>query len=247
MLYDVHAHILPYDPEGNFRDLARTAERYGVDRYYFSSLDGTDASDEASVDEGNRIAERYVKAHPDLLRGYVYVNPRNKNAMDVLKKGIEEQGLSGLKLLTATYCSDPLVYPLIEKMIEYGKPTLIHTFVKAVGQLPFESTSLHVAALAARYPEAKLIMAHLGGEPCHGIRPVAKYRNVWIDHSGTLVGSYDLRHTIDLVGVDRVLFGSDMPIAFASCYGQVLECRLTDEEREKIFWKNTAKLFGEKI
>lgn len=245
MLYDVHAHIMPYDPEGNFRDMMHTAERYGVDRFYFSSLDGTDHSDEESVDMGNAIAEKYVREHPDLLRGYVYVNPRNKNAMDVLRRGIEEQGMSGLKLLIATYCNDPLVFPLIEKMIEYGKPTLIHTFVKAVGQLPFESTAYHVADLASRYPEAKLIMAHLGGEPYHGIRPVAKYENVWIDHSGTLVGSDDLNHTVGLVGADRVLFGSDMPIAFASCYGQVLEANLTDEEREKIFWKNTAQLFGE--
>ena len=28
-------------------------------------------------------------------------------------------------------------------------------------------------------------------------------------------------------------------------YGQVLEAKLTAEEREKIFWKNTAELFGE--
>ena len=130
-------------------------------------------------------------------------------------------------------------------MIEYNKPILFHAFVKAVGQLEFETTSYHIGRLAERYPEAKIIMAHLGGEPFHAIRNVAKYKNVWIDHSGTLVGSYDLQHTIDLVGVDRVLFGSDMPITYAGAYGQVLECKLTDEEREKIFWKNTAQLFGE--
>ena len=31
----------------------------------------------------------------------------------------------------------------------------------------------------------------------------------------------------------------------ASSYGQVLEANLTEEEREKILWKNTAELFGE--
>jgi predicted TIM-barrel fold metal-dependent hydrolase len=135
----------------------------------------------------------------------------------------------------------------VEQMIEYDKPILIHTFVKAVDQLEFESTSRNVANLAQRYPEAKIIMAHLGGEPCHGIRPVAKYKNVWIDHSGTLVGSNDLQHAIDLVGVDRILFGSDLPVGFACSYGQVLEAKLTEEEREKILWKNTAKLFGESV
>lgn len=245
MVTDVHAHVMLHDVEGCKRNLLRTAERYGVDRYYISTIDGAEVPDAETIDIDNKVTADFIKEQPGLIKGYVYVNPRNANAMDVLRRGIEEQNMSGLKLWIATYCNDPLAYPIVEKMIEYDKPILIHTFVKAVGQLQYETTSYHVGKLAERYPEAKLIMAHLGGEPFHGIRNVAKYKNVWIDHSGTLVGSDDLRHTVDLVGADRVLFGSDMPIAFASCYGQVLECQLTDEEREKIFWKNTAALFNE--
>ena len=226
-------------------NLLKTAERYGVSRYYISTIDGSELPDEETIDKNNQATADFVKDYPGLIKGYVYVNPRNANAMSVLRKGMEEQGMSGLKLWIATHCNDPLTFPIIEKMIEYDKPILIHTFVKAVGQLQYETTSYHVGKLAERYPEAKLIMAHLGGEPYHGIRNVAKYNNVWIDHSGTLVGSNDLDHTVKLVGVDRVLFGSDMPIAYASSYGQVLEADLTAEEREKIFWKNTAELFGE--
>lgn len=245
MLTDVHAHIMMHDVEGDVRNILKTADRYGVDRYYVSALGGGYYPDEQNVEACNAIVAEVMKNYPGLIKGYVYVNPRNANALDVVKKGVEEQGMSGLKLWVATHADDPLFFPIVEKMIEYNKPILIHTFIKAVGQLEHESTSYHVAKLAERYPEAKLIMAHLGGEPYHGIRNVAKYKNVWIDHSGTLVGSYDLQHTIDLVGVDRILFGTDMPIAFASSYGQVLEAKLTDEEREKIFWKNTAELFGE--
>lgn len=245
MIYDVHTHIWLRDVEGLKRKFLEVAERCGVDRFYVSTLGGGHYPNEQDIRDCNEATARFVKEQPGLIKGYVYVNPRHDNAMDVLRKGMEDQALSGLKLWVATHCDDPLVFPLVEKMIEYDKPILIHTFVKAVGQLDYESTSYHVANLAERYPEAKLIMAHLGGEPYHGIRPVAKYKNVWIDHSGTLVGSNDLRHAVDLVGADRILFGTDMPIAFASSYGQVLEAELTEEEREKIFWKNTAELFGE--
>ena len=245
MVTDVHAHVMTHNVEGGKRNLLKVAERFGVDRYYISSIDNTYYPDEAAIENDNKVTFEFMKEQPDLIKGYVYVNPRHDNAMDVLKKGIEEQGMSGLKMWVATFADDPLNFPLIEKMIEYDKPILFHTFVKAVGQLRYETTSYHIGNLAARYPEAKIIMAHLGGEPYHGIRNVAKYNNVWIDHSGTLVGSNDLQHTIDLVGVDRVLFGSDMPITYAGAYGQVLECKLTDEEREKILWKNTAELFGE--
>lgn len=245
MVTDVHAHIMMHDLEGNTRNILETAERYGVDRFYVSTLGGGYYPNKQEIQESNAALADILKEHPSLIKGYVYVNPRNDDALDVLRKGMEEQGMSGLKLWVATHCNDPLVYPLVEQMIAYDKPILIHTFVKAVGQLDHESTSYHVGKLAERYPEAKLIMAHLGGEPFHGIRNVAKYPNVWIDHSGTLVGSEDLNHTVKLVGADRVLFGSDMPIAYASSYGQVLEAKLTAEEREKIFWKNTAELFGE--
>lgn len=245
VITDVHAHVMLGGAEGNKKNLLKTADRYGVNRLYISTLDGAEFPNEEAIDMDNKVTADFIKEQPGRIKGYVYVNPRNANAMDVLRKGMEEQNMSGLKLWIATYCNDPLVYPLVEKMIEYDKPVLIHTFVKAVGQLQCESTSYHVGKLAERYPEAKLIMAHLGGEPYHGIRNVAKYENVWIDHSGTLVGSNDLDYTVKLVGADRVLFGTDMPIAFASSYGQVLEADLTAEEREKVLWKNTAELFGE--
>ena len=245
MVTDVHAHLMLNGAAENRKNLLRTAERYGTSRFYISTIDGAEFPNEETIDKDNKATADFMKEQPDLIKGYVYVNPRNSNAMSVLRKGIEEQNMSGLKLWIATYCDDPLTFPIVEKMIEYNKPILIHTFVKAVGQLQCETTSYHVGKLAERYPEAKIIMAHLGGEPYHGIRNVAKYNNVWIDHSGTLVGSNDLDHTVQLVGVDRVLFGTDMPIAYASSYGQVLEANLTEEEREKILWKNTAELFGE--
>ena len=245
MVTDVHAHIMTHNIEGGKKNLLTVAERFGVDRYYISSIDGNHQPDEAAIENNNLVTWQFMQEHPELIKGYVYVNPRHKNALDVLKKGIEEQGMSGLKMWVATHADDPLNYPLFEKMIEYNKPILFHAFVKAVGQLEFETTSYHIGRLAERYPEAKIIMAHLGGEPYHAIRNVAKYKNVWIDHSGTLVGSNDLQHTIDLVGVDRVLFGSDMPITYAGAYGQVLEAKISEEDKQKIFWKNTAQLFGE--
>ena len=247
MIVDVHAHYGLYDTEYYRRELLHTAERYGVKRYYLSNVEGGYYPTEEQIQLDNQTLSVLLKEFPDLFRGYVYANPRHKNALDVVKKGIEEQSFCGLKLWVATFCDDPLVFPLVEQMIAYDKPILIHTFVKAVDQLEFESTSRNVANLAERYPEAKLIMAHLGGEPCHGIRNVAKYKNVWIDHSGTLVGSNDLQHAIDLVGVDRILFGSDIPVGFASSYGQVLEVKITEEEKQKILWKNTVELFGEPI
>ena len=46
-------------------------------------------------------------------------------------------------------------------------------------------------------------------------------------------------------GVDKILFGSDYPLYSASATAKMLidETDLTDEELDKIFYANAAKLF----
>ncbi len=74
--------------------------------------------------------------------------PATPTALDVLRHGVEDCGMSGMKLWVATFCDDPLVFPLVEQCIRYRVPVLIHTFYKQVGQLPYESLGGNVAALA---------------------------------------------------------------------------------------------------
>ena len=97
MMIDVHAHIMSFDVEADIGRLRSVAQRYGVDRYYFSSLDGSAHPDEENVAQGNAYAAKIVKDDPKLFRGYVHVNPRNSDAADVLKKGIEEHGVQVTK------------------------------------------------------------------------------------------------------------------------------------------------------
>lgn len=245
MITDVHAHISFSNLEEDKRDLLRTAQRYGVTRYYISNVAGGYYPDEEMVTRYNDSVRDFCREQPELIRGYTYLNPRNKNSLTELRRGIEDYGMAGVKLWVATYCDVPEVDPIAQQLIAYDKPLLLHTFWKSVGQLADETTADHVANLAARYPELKIIMAHLGGEAYHSIRAIAKYPNVWVDNSGTLVGSNDLNHTVKLLGADRVLFASDMGIAFPGPYGQILEAELTEDQRENILWKNAAKLFGE--
>ena len=46
-----------------------------------------------------------------------------------------------------------------------------------------------------------------------------------------------------LLGVDRLLYGSDMPGNYISNLGQIMDLDISNEDREKIFYKNTLKLF----
>ena len=108
---------------------------------------------------------RAVSRYPDRFVGYCYVNPcHTEGALADFRRGIEERALRGLKLWMACHCDDPLVFPIVEQAVAYGLPILVHAWSKAGGSLPTESEADHVAALASRFPEARIVMAHMSGD-----------------------------------------------------------------------------------
>lgn len=80
----------------------------------------------------------------------------------------------------------------------------------------------------------------------HQQRPPSAYLNKFyydcLTHSEA-----GLRMLIDTVGVDRVIFGTDWPADMAIDWpvSWLLSLRsLTQEEKEKILWKNLERLLG---
>ena len=75
--------------------------------------------------------------------------------------------------------------------------------------------------------------------------------NVHFDVVGT--SPEHLRHALNCIGSERILFGSDWSATW-SCVREPLplyelrlkvldDANVTDEERENILWRNTARLF----
>jgi predicted TIM-barrel fold metal-dependent hydrolase len=215
---------------------------FGISKIYTSCL-GVEYPTEIEITSYNDHIHQFMKEHPGLVEGYVYLNPNHGNSINFLRERIEEQGFSGMKLWIATLCNDPKVFPLIEQCIEYDVPILVHAFQKSNGQYPFESMGIHVADLSARYPEAKIIMAHLGGNCYHGTKSIVYSDNVWVDFSGSLFNRDEIDYTKKKIGARRILFGTDMPGSYLVNLGQVEEAELTPEEKEDILWRNAHRLF----
>ncbi|MBE6552477.1 MAG: hypothetical protein E7665_10150 [Ruminococcaceae bacterium] len=239
---DVHTHILGYDPEANIASLVKAAEVYNIDKLLISPLKSL-FSDEEEVKYLNDYATDAVKRYPDIFDAYVYLNPVHDNALELMKREIEDKGKVAVKLWMCTFCDDPRAYPIYEKCIEYDIPVLIHSFLKTVGQLENETTGVHVHNVAQRYPEAKIVMAHLGANCYHGVKAIRNDKNVWVDFCGSIYRGDDLDYTIRQVGTDRVLFGTDMPGSYTTNYGQVLDADITEAQADDILYNNTAKLF----
>lgn len=159
-------------------------------------------------------------------------------------RGVEDWGMEGVKLLIDTFCDAPEVNPIAECAIDLGIPMLIHAFHKATFNYANESTGVHVAALARRYPEAKIIMAHLGGNAYHAVPMIRDCPNVWVDYSGSMFRGDELRYTVEQLGAERVLHGSDLACcSHLTNYGLAMDPWFTREQRELILYRNAQKLF----
>ena len=243
MIIDIHAHCRIGDNDYNYGEqiILKAVEKYNINKVYISNLMGR-YPNEDEVREGNNAGAKFIKAHPDCIGGFVYVSHEHSNAVDVVKRGIEEQGYEGVKIWISEKCDSNHMDKVAEKTIEYGVPMLIHCFHKSRNQLEKESVGKNIANLAKRFPELKIIMAHMGGNPYNGIPMIKDIKNVWVDISCSFFHSDYLDYTVENIGADRVLFGTDMRGPFLNNVGKVLHANITDEERELIFYKNALKI-----
>lgn len=244
MIIDIHAHLWEGQFEKNKQQILSVCKNYSVSKVFVSSLqDLTERPTEEEITRLNNATWQFMREEPSTIRGWCYVNPANKNALSVLKHGIEDQGMSGMKLWIATFCDDPRVFPLAEYCSQHQVPVLIHTFYKVVGQLKYESLGTNVANLARRYPELKILMAHYGASCLREIKPILPYKNVMVDTSGSIYHRDDIDYLKKMISASRIVFGTDMPmISYLLDYGQIMEADLTPEEREAVFSGNALHL-----
>jgi predicted TIM-barrel fold metal-dependent hydrolase len=279
MIIDVHSHA--WDPQlhftNDFRDQAKRA-RGGVE---FDLATHYDAYRKSSPDDTKTIVfggkaklsgvwvpdgyvADFVKQDPKRLIGFLSVDPTQNGWQDEMREGHETLGLKGIKLLpmyAGFRPDDRLLDPLWEYVQKHRLPVLLHTGTTFVAQAPLECTlPRHLDVVATRFPEAKIIMAHLS-HPYEGecVVVARKHPNVYADISALHYRPFQLYHSLMLVqeyGIwNKVLFGTDFPFTTINATvdgvrklnnmlaGTALP-RLNDEEIEKMIARDSLSLLG---
>ncbi|MGD0116160.1 MAG: amidohydrolase family protein [Dehalococcoidia bacterium] len=101
-----------------------------------------------------------------------------------------------------------------------------------------------------RWPAAKVVAAHWGGGlPFYKLmrRAHETLANTYFDTAATrfLYRHEVFRRAVDIVGAERVLFGSDFPLLPQSrCRQEVDEAQLSDAEKALILGENARRLLG---
>ncbi len=244
-IIDMHVHLWEHSLERDKQTLTGMLERYNIAWLGVMPLWGGHYPTPEQMRAGNRTAVEFCRQDPQHCKFYVTVNPRHSaQAVDEVKWGIEEAGAVCVKVWVGARADEPCIFPLAEACIEHDIPLLLHSFHKKVGQLAHETDAQHVEFLAKRYPELKIVMAHLAGNHLWGCAHIADCPNVWSDISGSYCETGTVENAVKTLGVERVLFGSDAPGAdYLVNVAKLEEADLTDEQRRMILHDNAARLF----
>lgn len=245
MIIDSHCHIMEdWSQPRQVDRLLEIASRFDIHRLVVSmGKTLQEQPTETQIREANDFVLSLVKGWPGRIFGYCYLNPRlGRFNLDELQRCLDA-GMSAIKLWIACRCDQPEVYPIVERAIDRDIAILQHTWLKTGGSLPNESEPQHLAALAQRYPQAKLIMAHSGGNWEYGIKAARPHANIVVDTSGANPTQGYLEMAMRELGPKRVLFGTDATLrGFASQLAKVDAVKMPRRDREMILWRNAARL-----
>ena len=245
---DSHTHIGPYHMSGWHQKYDRTDTGLVLEDLQHLGIDCFVTAPHPMVQErmaeANAMAAQMASKYPGKVYGYISIVP--PCGMDAVKKEIQTYGgdprFLGFKFLTG-YHGD-LLQPEYEYAMDFanevGCPVLCHEYANVPNRNEF------VEALKTRH-NMKLMIAHQGGgfaSETRACAPIIRdFENAYMEICGSLDNALPLEAIVDMVGEDKVIFGTDA-INLDPKYelGKVAFAPLSDEAKKKIFAENYLKL-----
>jgi predicted TIM-barrel fold metal-dependent hydrolase len=244
MIIDIHSHIgdpwyAYWKQNVEVEDHLASMDRWGIDKRCVSWWQPHNAPD-----RGNQIIAKIVHKYPDRFIGFAVINPRWYNdSVEEVIKAKKEYGMKGLKFHPAAchYRPDlPVMDRVMEKALELKFPLLFHCGADEY------SNPHNLGNLARRFPEATIIMAHLGEEAWfEAIALAGSLPNIILDTTGSQNWYRIINYALDMVGEDRIVFGMDFPAYNPGPeISKVRDADITEAQKQKIMGGNAARLLG---
>ena len=229
----------------------------------------------ASMPGDEMSAAAAVARHPSRLVGFFMSNAASSDAVERARRALDA-GMRGICLFPAMHrysLHDERVASIFALAAAHpARPAVfVHCGVLSVGvrsklglASPFEfrhGYPLDVQGLAHAHPEVPVIIPHFGAgffrealmvaEACHNVYLDTSSSNGWIRYVPGLTLQQVFRTATDVVGADRLLFGTDSSFFPRGWNKQVYDAQqkavgdalVPPDARAKIFGGNFQKLF----
>jgi uncharacterized protein len=260
MIIDAHMHVwpdhiadamqsqrpsgMPLRFDGKLSGLLRTMDETGIDKGLALGV-GIKASVVARTNEfiGTVPRDRLVPmgtVHPDL--------PVEENI-----RSLKDNGIVGVKLhplFQALSLSDPRVRDILAALSEEGMPVISHVGAGGDDEANERGAPDALRRLADDLPDLTLIACHYGGY--HRLDEAEEHvvgSRVFLETSWPpTLADLEKERLVAIIrrhGADRVVFGSDWPMADpAAEIAAIRDLGLTDDEADGILGNNLARILG---
>jgi predicted TIM-barrel fold metal-dependent hydrolase len=250
LIVDMHVHQpIPSSSSETFLDtwkrMWEAGKRAGIDRQVLLAW---------GTHNCNELVRDLVERYPDQVIGFARGWCSDPTSASTIETYVVEHGFKGIKLHNED--DWPLRgllagHPIFLKAGQLGIPILIHSSHEEEGL----SADLHdalgpghypvrlMAKLGKRYPGTTFIFAHAGMVWVKALQAVKPYPNLYLDVSGFDPERGIVEKAVDVLGAERVLFGSDAPgRTYAAQLAKVLYADISESDKELILGGNAVRL-----
>ena len=229
----------------------------------------------ASIPGDEESVAAAIARHPARLVGFFMLNPSAADAAERLLRALSDWKLRGICLFPAMHhyrLDDERVTATFEVAASRGAAVFVHCGVLTVGvrkrlglASPFNlrlGDPLALATVAARFPKVPVIIPHFGAgflretlmaaDQCPNIHLDTSSTNGWVKYHPGLTLEAVMRQALEVVGADRLLFGTDSSffprgwqrLIFEQQKATLDAIGVAPEAQEKIFSGNFQRLFA---
>lgn len=193
----------------------------------------------AAVSTNKRITEENRFLHQlalenDRIFQWVVVEPTQPKTFDQADKMLKNKKAIGIKIHPKLHEYDIMEHG--DKLFSFA-----HEMHAVVQMHPAEIQKM--PAFADKYPNMKLIIAHLGNDVFMDAVAAAKHGNIFVDTSGSAShGNNVVERAVNRIGAEHILFGTD---GYSSAFqlARIAWADISEEDKKKILRTNALALF----
>jgi predicted TIM-barrel fold metal-dependent hydrolase len=207
--------------------------------------------------ETNDYILESIARYPDRLVGFCSVQPHSlEAALEELERcargGVKGVGEMRPDMQLFELDDEQLMKPLVDILKKYNLILLSHSSEPVGHNYPGKGvvTPALLYSFILNNPELTIVLSHWGGGlPFYALMPEVKkaLANVYFDTAASplLYNSQIYRQAVQLVGADKILFGSDYPLLPPErVLGEIASLELPPPAKEQILSGNARRLLG---